>query len=173
MITEEIKASIQKGLALLPDSMNSINARVMLYAIGLQESRFIYRYQLVSGTTGKLAAKGPARGFWQFEVGGAIPGLMSLASTKPHTKLVCDILNVPFVAKDIWESLETNDELAAAFARLLLYSDPKPLPSLSEAQSAWDYYIRCWRPGKPHRKTWDAFHAASVQAADRRREVRN
>lgn len=47
-------------------SMDSTEARVMLLAIGLQESRFINRFQIVQGKPG---AKGPARGFWQFEQG--------------------------------------------------------------------------------------------------------
>lgn len=173
MITDQIKASIQKGLELLPASMDSINARVMLYAIGLQESRFTYRYQILGGNDGKVARKGPARGFWQFEQGGALPGLMSLPHTKEHARTVCSALGVPFDSQAIWSAFENNDELAAAFARLLIYSDPKPLPSLSETDAAWDYYIRCWRPGKPHRKTWNAFHAAAVHTADRRREIRS
>ncbi len=173
MIADDIKLSVQKGLDLLPSSMDSINAKVMLYAIGLQESRFTFRYQILSGENGKLVRKGPARGFWQFESGGALPGLISLPQTKVHAKLVCDVLGIPFNTVSIWESLEVNDVLSSAFARLLLYSDPKPLPALSDVDAAWDYYVRCWRPGKPHRKTWNAFHAEAVQSADRRRATRD
>ena len=61
------------------------------------------------------------------------------------------------------EALATADPLAAAFARLLLWTDPRPIPSGSP-QAAWDYYIRNWRPGKPHRHTWDAFYRQAEQA---------
>ena len=47
------------ALRLLPASWDSKEARVMLLAIGLQESRFTHRFQVVQGKPG---AKGPARG---------------------------------------------------------------------------------------------------------------
>ena len=56
-----------------------------------------------------------------------------------------------------------DDALAAVAARLLLFTDPKKLPELSDAAGAWNLYVRTWRPGKPHRKTWDAFHAEAVK----------
>lgn len=50
--------------------------------------------------------------------------------------------------------------LAAAFARLLSRADRKPLPALDTSHDeAWDCHVRNWRPGKPHRETWDNFHA--------------
>ncbi len=52
--------------------------------------------------------------------------------------------------------------LACAFARLLLFTDPRPLPALGNPQAAWDYYVRNWRPGKPHRDTWDALYAKAL-----------
>ena len=42
----------------------------------------------------------------------------------------------------------------SAFARLLLWTDPAPLPALGAAVRAWAYYRRNWRPGKPHPETW-------------------
>jgi hypothetical protein len=55
--------------------------------------------------------------------------------------------------------LEFDDVLAAAFARLLLWADAKALPGLDASHDeTWDCYIRSWRPGKPHRDTWDEFH---------------
>jgi hypothetical protein len=39
--------------------------------------------------------------------------------------------------------------LAAIFARLLLFSDPAPLPA--DMGEAYALYRRTWRPGKPQR----------------------
>lgn len=63
-LSEVIKTAIDPALSLLPERMRSKEAVVMLLAIGLQESRFVHTYQLVQGKPG---AKGPARGWWQFE----------------------------------------------------------------------------------------------------------
>lgn len=145
---------LPQGLAFLPMAMDSQKARLLLMAIGLQESRFVYRAQVVAG-----GGKGPARGFWQFERGGGVRGVMQHHSTTGHAHNVCAARQVPWDADLIWYRLEFDDLLACAFARLLLYSDPRPLPELDDAQGAWEYYERNWRPGKPHRHTWDAFHA--------------
>lgn len=127
----------------------------MLAAIGLQESRFEFRRQL---------GNGPARGFWQFERGGGVVCVMRHDATREKAQTLCAALDVPFEAGKVWATLEHNDALAAGFARLLLLSDPKPLPALDDPQAAWDYYERNWRPGKPHRRTWDAYHARAVAA---------
>jgi hypothetical protein len=81
---------------------------------------------------------------------------------------VCVLQDVPFNATAIWNAVETNDVLAAVAARLLLFTDPKRLPAVDDAAGAWRLYMRTWRPGKPHRKTWDAFHQqAFLTAIDR------
>ncbi len=54
--------------------------------------------------------------------------------------------------------------LAAAFARLLLLTDAKPLPQIGDVQGAWAYYVRNWRPGKPHPDTWPGLYK-QAQAA--------
>jgi hypothetical protein len=59
--------------------------------------------------------------------------------------------------RDVWLALETDDILAARLARLLLWTDPRPLPVRGDAAAGWNYYIRNWRPGKPHPQTWGAF----------------
>ena len=56
MIVNPIPDILDPAAKLLP-GMDSAKARVMLLAIGLQESRFEHRRQI----------GGPARGFWQFE----------------------------------------------------------------------------------------------------------
>lgn len=146
---------INPGLALLPLAMDSEKAIVELLTIGQQESRFEYRRQM---------GNGPARGFWQFERGGGVRGVMQHHTTTGHAHRLCAELGVAWDAAAIWTALETNDLLACGFARLLLYSDPKKLPSVWDADAGWDLYARTWRPGKPHRETWDGYHLASRQA---------
>lgn len=151
-----VHKAINPALALLPAKMDSDAARVMLLAIGLQESRFTHRFQKVSGDP---YAKGPARGFWQFERGGGVAGVCSHRATKDLAQALCKTRAVPFDSSLIHARLEFDDVLAAGFARLLLWADPKALPSVDAGHDeAWNCYIRGWRPGKPHRGTWDEFH---------------
>lgn len=143
-----------EGFALLPKSFDSREARVMEYAIGLQESRFKHRQQI----------GGPARGFWQFERGGGVAGVLRHNSSAFHAAQACRSVGVVPEASSVYAVLarEDMDGLAAAFARLLLWTDPKPLPRIGDVDAAWDYYIRNWRPGKPHRQTWDALYAEAA-----------
>lgn len=151
-----LRTAINPALGMLPAKMDSDAARVMLLAIGLQESRLKYRYQKVSDPY----AKGPARGLWQFERGGGVVGVMTHRHTKDLALDICKARLVPFDSPLIHSRLEFDDILAAGFARLLLWSDPKPLPPVdADHETAWQQYIRQWRPGKPHRDTWDDFHA--------------
>lgn len=153
MIDDKVLNSIDAGLALLPSSLSSPQARVMLYAIGLQESRMTYRRQIVNGKP-----TGPAKGLWQFERGGGCKGVVEHSASRYWMNRVCIRQNVPFNATEVWNQLERDDAFAAAAARLLLFTDPKKLPEVNDTDGAWNLYIRTWRPGKPHRKTWDAFH---------------
>ena len=50
-------------------------------------------------------------------------------------------------AASVWRAIEGHDRLATAFARLLLWTDPHPIPT--EERAAWDCYLRLWQPGKP------------------------
>jgi hypothetical protein len=140
--------------------MTSQQARVMLYAIGLQESRFTHRFQVVQGRPG---AKGPARGFWQFERGGGCKGVVEHPASRYWMAKVCAERNVPFTASAIWNAIETDDVLAAAAARLLLFTDPKRLPEVGDENGAWNLYVRTWRPGKPHRATWTALYVEALR----------
>lgn len=164
-----LKTAVTPALALLPAAMDTPQARVMLLAIGLQESRFIYRYQQVQGKPG---VKGPARGFWQFEQGsragrGGVWGVCLHQASRYWLDVVCTARGVAFEPRAIWEAIEQDDVLAAALARLLLFTDARRLPAVDDAQSAWDLYaLRTWRPGKPHRQTWDAFHAQARRCCE-------
>lgn len=139
------------GLRLLPPSMGSRDAKVMLLAIGLQESRFTARLQRPIRTG---APNGPARGFWQFERGGGVKGVMTHSASAAYARIVCFGRGVEFKAMPVWSALAEDDLLACAFARLLLFTDPRPLPKLGDEDGAWSYYVANWRPGKPHRQTW-------------------
>lgn len=155
MTISEIRAqAITPALALLPARMSSPEAEVMLLAIGLQESRLTHRRQI----------GGPARGLWQFERGGGVAGVLRHAASREHALSVCDARRVAPVPEQVYQRLEHDDVLAAAFARLLLYTDPARLPALGEVGASWDLYLRAWRPGKPHRHTWDALYAQALEA---------
>ena len=152
-LSEIISTAIEPAYALLPDRMRSDEANVMMLAIGLQESRFMHRKQI----------GGPARGFWQFERGGGVAGVLRHHASKGFALKVCDARGVAPVAEQVYQRLEFDDVLSAAFARLLLFTDPHALPKIGECAKAWDYYERNWRPGKPHRKTWDALYAQALE----------
>lgn len=154
MIPAHVIGAVSEALHNLPAKMDTAQARVMLYAIGLQESRFTHRYQVLN-TPG---AKGPARGFWQFEKGGGCKGVVNHDASKYWMHGVCDDRGVAFTAEAIWLAIENDDVLAASAARLLLFTDGARLPALDDLDSAWACYIRNWRPGKPHRETWDALY---------------
>lgn len=154
------REAIKQALELLPEKMDSTAARVMLVAIGLQESRFAARRQLVGNPP---RPTGPAAGFWQFEKGGGVKGVLNHKAARVLAAKVCAARGVKPETSAVWGALQHDDVLAAAFARLLLYSDPKPLPHVGDAQGAWDLYIRTWRPGKPHRQTWDALYERALK----------
>lgn len=147
---------IPAAASLLPGVSFDDRAVVMLLAIGLQESRFQHRKQI----------RGPARGFWQFEAGGGTLGVLTHHASAGRAATVARerLGQVPSY-RVVNDKLAEDDILACAFARLLLWTDPRPLPALGAAQDAWDYYIRNWRPGKPHRHTWDGLYAQALQAA--------
>lgn len=152
--------AIAPAYALLPAWMKSREATAELLAIGLQESRFKFRAQKIAG---RPYIKGPARGFWQFEAAGGVRDVMT--RRKREALALAFACNVEWNERAIHASLETDDVLAAGFARLLLSLDAAPLPALNcDPQEAWDYYVRNWRPGKPHRHTWDEFRARAVGA---------
>ncbi|CUJ98422.1 Uncharacterised protein [Achromobacter sp. 2789STDY5608615] len=158
MITD---TALNLGLALLPARMDTPEARVMLLAIGLQESRFVHRRQI----------GGPARGFWQFEKGtrasrGGVWGVFLHAASKDHLAALCKARSVAGDPDAIYGALEYDDVLAAGVARLLLWTDPKALPPVGDADAAWALYLRTWRPGRPHTQTWPALYAQATAALE-------
>lgn len=117
----------------------------MLLAIGLQESNFQHRRQLV-GTPPRPT--GPARSFWQAEVGGGmVRGVRVHAKTSALAAQLYQHHGVAANDLAVWAAIENNDLLAAALARLLLFTDPYKLPAVGDVEGAWQLYLRTWRPG--------------------------
>ena len=141
-------AVMNAAMSMLPPSMDSLESRAMLYAIARQESRLTYRRQI----------GGPARGFWQFEQGGGTRGVVTHAATRPLLLPVLERLRYEEHVPTLYAVIEHNDLLAAVFARLLLYTVPQKLPGPDDAEEGWLQYLSVWRPGRPHRHTWDAFY---------------
>lgn len=139
---------IEPALRILPPMMTSDAAKAEMLAIGMQESRLKHRRQI----------NGPARGLWQFERGGGVAGVLRHHKTRDYAKNVCWKLGNAGTVASVYHQLEHNDVLAACFARLLLWTLPGTLPTREDVDGAWGQYITAWRPGKPHRHTWDDFY---------------
>lgn len=156
MTPEPLSAVVDKYLIpafrMLPERMDSPQARVMLLAIGQQESRFALTHQV----------GGPAVGYWQFEKGGGVTGVLTHRASRDLAASVCKARGVNPKPADCYAAIEKDQILAAAFARLLLWTDPAALPALGAVSDAWAYYIRNWRPGKPHREFWDALYSKAL-----------
>lgn len=150
-LEDALKKVVEPGLLLLPDKMNTVEAKAMLLAIGLQESRFEHRKQIW----------GPDHGFYQFEKNGGVKGVVKHPAPNPFLATLDDTLGI----SEIYNQIINDDEMSTVFARLLLYTDPAPLPKLTcDPSESWKYYLRNWRPGKPHRETWDTFWGQAVRA---------
>lgn len=130
------------ALSLLPSKMDTPEARAMLLAIGLEESAFQYRRQQTGNPN-----LSPARGFWQFELGGGVFGVLTHPDTNVIARSVLAELRYQASTKTAYEALEHNDVLAAVFARLLLWTYPGPNPHRGEILEAWRVYHGTWRPG--------------------------
>jgi len=159
-LSEIIKKGIEPALALLPAKMDTPAARVMLLAIGLQESRFEHRRQLVGNPP---RPTGPAKSFWQAEQGGGmVHGVRLHPATSAAAARLYQARGVQARDVAIWDAIEHDDVLAAGLARLLLWSDSGRLPAVGDADAAWSLYLRTWRPGKPHPQTWPDLYRQAV-----------
>ena len=157
-ISEVEAGAIDCAMAILPPSMDTSAARVLLRAIALQESRMVHRFQVIPG-----GGKGPARGLWQFERGGGVKGVLTHPASKRLAQSVCLARGIDADPRTVWANLEIDDVLAAAFARLLLFTDPNPLPAIGDVSDSWEYYLRNWRPGKPHFQSWPMLYGVALQ----------
>lgn len=151
LMSDAVRTGIAPAMALLPASMDSAAARVLLLTFGLQESRLMYRDQLEAG--GKNTVLGPALGLWQFERAGGTLGVLMHGASAKMAQRVCSARGVSADSRHVWPQLATDDVLAAAFARLLMWTDPLALPGMDDADAAWRLYLRTWRPGAYERGT--------------------
>ncbi len=149
---------IPGAYALLPPRMASPPATALLLAIALQETRAEARQQF---------GDGPAMGFWQFERGGGVRGLLTHRSTQAILTNLCEkTFQYSPTERAIHEALEHNDLLAACCARLLLYTVPAALPTRDEGARAYGQYIAGWRPGRPHPETWPGYYRQAWAMVD-------
>lgn len=160
----EVIEALRQAHALLPPVMDTEEASVLSLTIALQESRCTTRRQLIV-KDGKLQPLGPAKGIHQGELGGGLcTGVPRHPATAAHAANVLAARGVANNPRAIWNALEHDDVLSFALARLLLFTDPAKIPSLCDVDGGWRYYLRTWRPGKPHFHTWGECHKAARKA---------
>lgn len=135
---------VRPAIFLLGSKYDSRPAIKLLLAIGYQESEFRFRAQV----------GGPARGYWQFEQGGGVRGVLRHHASAEDAARACNDLDYQPNDVVVYPALRNDALLACVFARLLLWTDPAPIPTF--AGPAWDYYKRNWRPGHPHPERWSA-----------------
>lgn len=134
---------------------SSVPAARLMIAIALQESGLKHRRQVVAGG----AEAGPAVSFWQGEKGGGMTLTLTHAATSKRMQAICEAYNVQATPAALWEAMRYQDIVAAAAARLLIFTLPKGLPKTAE--EGWAQYLSAWRPGKPHPETWAAHWATA------------
>lgn len=129
-----LEQAINPELEQLPPAMHTNMARIALLAIAIHESALAHREQV----------GGPARSFWQFEMGGIISVLEhpSVGSIAAHA---CGRHGVLPSGRLVYQAFLEDDGLAAAFARCLLWADPYTLAT--DAEGVFSAYLRQWRPG--------------------------
>ena len=136
--------AITAAFNMLPVKMAGQKPRVILLAIQLQEDPELLRVQKGCGA---------ARGIFQFEKGGGCKGVLNHPATKQEAERICELRHVTPTPEDVWATIRTDDVLTACFARLLMFSDPQPLPEIGVVRQAFDLYLRTWRPGAYTRGT--------------------
>lgn len=135
--------------------MRGERAEAQLIAIALQESGLRHRAQV----------GGPAKGLWQFEVGG-VRGVLDHPSSWDHAQDWCDSWLYPIhrderghvlstSVEQVHREIRDNDLMACVLARLALWRLPDQLSDEDQPEAGWGQYIEAWRPGKPHRDRWD------------------
>ena len=143
--------AIAPALTLLPPKMASPEAIRMLVALAHQESGLKYRQQVLRRSRQWWEWRGPARGWWQFESIG-LRGVLEHRASRLYAHSVAATLGyelppgyMPAWLGSLHESLKHNDVLAAAIARLLLWTLPRRLPESEEG--GLGQWVDAWRPG--------------------------
>jgi len=143
------QASDPIGIAISQES------RVLLVAIAGQEMSWTYRLQIGAPQYG--------RGFWSFESAG-IQAVATHTASAAKSLALADALAIPHVLDTAHEAIAWNDVFAVGMARLLLWTDPAPLPPVGDQQGGWSLYLRTWNPGTPRPADWPANYTAAVRA---------
>lgn len=117
----------------------STEAARFLLAIALQESGLLSRFQLL---TKGLSMPGPGRGWWRLEQGGGVLSVFLGAKTKEKAIRLCEYCQVLPRTDAVHRAVEGHDLLSTGFARLLLWTDPTPLPQ--DAEAGWVQYRNYW-----------------------------
>lgn len=130
---------------------------MLLFAIAGQESNWEHRIQ---------SGNGPAHGFWQFERLGGVRGVLTHRASYALADKVCASVGIEPTSEQAWSIMATppGDNLSVAFARLLLWTDPHPLPAVGDEEASYAYYIHNWRPGRPSRSRWAGVYPLAVAA---------
>lgn len=157
---EFLATTLDPGLQFLSATVgqkppNSDAVRVLMTAIAGQESGWDNVQQ---------GGDGPGRGFFQME-----PPTCGLILRNPTSSgmaaKICAALKTAATQEVVYAGLLIDPAgMAVSFARLDLWCDPHPLPALGHEQGAWDYYLRCWGPGKPGPDRWPANYEAAMAA---------
>lgn len=132
----------------------SIEAKLLLIAIGIQESGLTARRQF---------GHGPARSWWQIE---ELTALDTIQRWRP-LKAYLTYLEIPIpihTATLFGYVLQYSEYAACGIARGILALDPSPLPTVGDLSGAWETYRRCWRPGKPRLEKWDSSYQLALEA---------
>jgi len=139
-------------------------ADILVMTIAGQESRWEHRRQIGIGQYYPQSVG--ARGYWQFEStwGGPVALNDVIQKAPAQLAVVCKMLEIPTDELALYEACAWNDMLACALARLNLWIHPAPLPAVGAKEAAWQYYIAQWKPGAPHRHTWDGYYDQAVAA---------
>ena len=153
-IEDAHRMAVVPAMKLLPAELNAQEALVQVHAIAIQESLYLYRVQLNDG---------PAHSFWQMERNGGVKGVLKHPASIHMAEGICLARGIKPNPMSVWSTMEYDDVLGAAFARLLLWTDPKALPRLGQENEAWKYYQRNWRPGKPHPDTWPHAYGTALK----------
>lgn len=163
--TDFLATTLMPGLQWLQQTVGPVppasrEARLLMLAIAGQESAWTDRVQ---------GGNGPAHGFWQFERLGGVVGVLSSKATAQFAYDVCvasGISDGDSHSVQVWGRMATaaGDNIACAFARLLLWTSPAPLPAYGNEAAGWTYYEHLWRPGKPDRERWSVRYQQALVA---------
>lgn len=155
-----LETIIVPTLAPLGAPFDTRDARLMLVAAGMQESRFEARDQ------GDPDVPGPARGLWQFEKIACRDFVERGHRRLQHAVRCRRAIGVLEPMRLWWLIGEPRfDPVACLLARDALFRHvAEPLPQPGDVDEAWRQYVAAWKPGQRDRERWTRSYAASLEA---------